>query len=30
VYPFFESGTIIVSSGKEGLFVLRYTPKPVS
>jgi choice-of-anchor B domain-containing protein len=31
VYPYFESGTIIVSSGTEGLFVLRYTPEePVS
>jgi choice-of-anchor B domain-containing protein len=31
VYPYFESGTIIVSSGKEGLFVLRYSPpEPVS
>ena len=23
-YPFFESGTIVVSSGKEGVFLLRY------
>ena len=23
-YPFFESGTIVVSSGKEGVFFLRY------
>jgi hypothetical protein len=31
VYPYFESGTVIVSSGSEGLFVLRYTPPtPVS
>ncbi|MFQ5529232.1 MAG: choice-of-anchor B family protein [Gemmatimonadota bacterium] len=31
VYPYFDSGTIVVSSGKEGLFVLRYQPRePVS
>ncbi|MFW6084395.1 MAG: choice-of-anchor B family protein [Gemmatimonadota bacterium] len=31
VYPYFESGTIIVSSGGEGLFLLRYSPRtPVS
>ena len=23
-YPFFESGTIVVSSGKEGVFFLKY------
>jgi choice-of-anchor B domain-containing protein len=28
-YPFFESGTIVVSSTQEGLFLLRYTPSPV-
>jgi choice-of-anchor B domain-containing protein len=28
-YPFFESGTIVVSSGKEGIFFLRYAPRPV-
>ena len=31
VYPYFKSGVIIVSSGGEGLFVLRYQPQqPVS
>ncbi len=31
VYPYFESGTLIVSSGGEGLFLLRYSPRtPVS
>ncbi len=25
-YPFFESGTIVVSSGKEGVFFLKYRP----
>ena len=32
-YPYFESGTIVVTSGKEGLFLLRYTPtgdRPIS
>ena len=28
-YPFFESGTVIVSSTQEGLFLLRPTRKPV-
>ncbi|MEX2048951.1 MAG: hypothetical protein WEB90_05180, partial [Gemmatimonadota bacterium] len=28
-YPYFESGTIVVSSGKEGIFFLRYAPRPV-
>ena len=23
-YPFFESGTVVVSSGKEGVFFLKY------
>lgn len=31
VYPYFKSGVIVVSSGGEGLFVLRYNPQePVS
>jgi choice-of-anchor B domain-containing protein len=30
VYPFFPSGTLIVTSVREGLFVLRPRPKPVS
>lgn len=30
VYPFFESGILIVSSMKEGLFVLRKSPPRVS
>jgi len=32
-YPFFKSGTIVVNSGKEGLFLLKYTPagdRPIS
>ena len=32
-YPFFESGTIVVNSGKEGLFLLKYVPagdRPIS
>jgi choice-of-anchor B domain-containing protein len=32
-YPYFDSGTIIVTSGKEGLFLLKYTPagdRPIS
>ena len=28
-YPFFESGTIVVSSGREGVFFLRYRPREV-
>jgi len=28
-YPFFESGTVIVSSTQEGLFLLRPGPRPV-
>ena len=28
-YPFFESGTIVVSSGREGVFFLRYRPPEV-
>jgi len=26
-YPFFESGTIVVSSGQEGVFFLKYSPQ---
>ena len=26
-YPFFESGTLVVSSGREGVFFLRYEPR---
>ncbi|MDH3223223.1 MAG: choice-of-anchor B family protein [Gemmatimonadota bacterium] len=29
-YPFFESGSIIVTSMQEGLFVLKKRPRPVS
>lgn len=32
-YPFFESGVIVVTSGDEGLFLLRYSPegdRPIS
>ena len=32
-YPYFESGTIVVTSGKEGLFLLKYVPagdRPIS
>ena len=29
-YPFFESGTIIVTSMREGLFVLKKRERPVS
>jgi len=28
-YPFFPSGTIVVSSMREGLFVLRHRPRPM-
>ena len=28
-YPFFESGTVVVSSTREGLFLLRPVPRPV-
>ncbi len=28
-YPFFESGTIVVSSGREGVFFLRYRPREI-
>jgi hypothetical protein len=27
VYPYFRSGTLVVSSQGEGLFVLRYRPQ---
>ena len=29
-YPYFESGTIAVTSQKEGLFLVRYRPRAVS
>ena len=29
-YPFFESGTLIVTSGKEGVFLLKKKDRPVS
>ncbi|HUF89998.1 MAG TPA: choice-of-anchor B family protein [Gemmatimonadota bacterium] len=32
-YPYFDSGTIVVTSGKEGLFLLKYVPagdRPIS
>ena len=29
-YPFFESGVLPVTSSGEGLFVLRYRPRPIS
>jgi len=29
-YPFFESGIVAVTSGQEGLFVVRYRPRGVS
>ena len=29
-YPYFESGNIIVTSQKEGLFVVRYRPRSIS
>ena len=29
-YPFFESGIVIVTSGREGLFIARYTPRSIS
>ncbi len=28
-YPFFESGIIVVTSGKEGVFILRQRDRPV-
>jgi choice-of-anchor B domain-containing protein len=29
-YPFFESGVVIFTSVREGLFIMRVTPRPVS
>ena len=29
-YPFFESGVVIVTSAREGLFVVRYRPRTIS
>ena len=29
-YPFFDSGTIVVTSGKEGVFFLRRQTRPIS
>ena len=29
-YPFFRSGIVVVTSGREGLFVVRYRPRAVS
>ena len=29
-YPFFKSGVVAVTSGKEGLFIVRYRPRAVS
>ncbi len=29
-YPYFESGVVAVTSGSEGLFILRYRPRAVS
>jgi len=29
-YPFFESGIVAVTSGQEGLFLVRYRPRSVS
>lgn len=29
-YPFFQSGTLVVTSGKEGLFLLKKKDRPVS
>jgi choice-of-anchor B domain-containing protein len=29
-YPYFESGIVVVTSGNEGLFVVRYRPRTVS
>ena len=30
VYPYFESGTLIVTSMQEGLFVLKKRSRPIS
>lgn len=29
-YPYFESGVVVVTSGREGLFVVRYRPRTIS
>jgi choice-of-anchor B domain-containing protein len=29
-YPYFESGVVVVTSGDEGLFLVRYRPRPIS
>ena len=29
-YPFFESGIVVVTSGREGLFIVRPQPRIVS
>jgi choice-of-anchor B domain-containing protein len=29
-YPYFESGVVVVTSGREGLFLVRYRPQTIS
>ena len=29
-YPYFESGNVVVTSGREGLFLVRYRPQTIS
>ena len=29
-YPYFESGVVVVTSGREGLFLVRYRPRTIS
>jgi choice-of-anchor B domain-containing protein len=29
-YPYFESGNVVVTSGREGLFLVRYRPRTIS
>jgi choice-of-anchor B domain-containing protein len=29
-YPYFESGLVVVTSGREGLFLVRYRPRTIS
>ncbi len=29
-YPYFESGVVVVTSGREGLFIVRYRPQTIS
>ncbi|MEM7416272.1 MAG: choice-of-anchor B family protein [Gemmatimonadota bacterium] len=29
-YPYFESGVVVVTSGREGLFIVRYRPRTIS